>query len=156
MKRHLVGVVVTFLFTIPVAVHATPAPLTLTTTNAGYVAGAFTDSASLTGGNTPIGELTFHLYDPSNSLISTAFAPVAGDTNATVNIQLTALVSGTYTWDVSYTSSDSNNVNVAASPETFQVGTPTSTPEPSSLLLLGTGALGLFGPIRRKLLPHRK
>jgi len=29
-------------------------------------------------------------------------------------------------------------------------------PEPSSLILFGTGALGLFGPIRRKLLPHRK
>jgi len=31
-----------------------------------------------------------------------------------------------------------------------------SVPEPSSLVLLGTGALGLFGPIRRKLLPRWK
>jgi len=38
----------------------------------------------------------------------------------------------------------------------FTVGTPASTPEPSSLLLLGTGALGFLGPIRRKLLPHWK
>jgi len=32
---------------------------------------------------------------------------------------------------------------------------PAPSPEPSSLLLLGTGALGLLGPIRRKLLPRK-
>jgi hypothetical protein len=37
-----------------------------------------------------------------------------------------------------------------------QVPTTSTVPEPSSLLLMGTGALGFFGPIRRKLLPHWK
>jgi hypothetical protein len=33
---------------------------------------------------------------------------------------------------------------------------PTSVPEPSSLLLVGAGALAFFGPIRKKLLPRGK
>jgi len=32
----------------------------------------------------------------------------------------------------------------------------TTVPEPSSLILVATGALGLLGPVRRKVLPHRK
>lgn len=35
--------------------------------------------------------------------------------------------------------------------DTFQYDTSTSTPEPGSLLLLGTGVVGLFGVVRRKL-----
>jgi len=39
---------------------------------------------------------------------------------------------------------------------TFPVnGAGSAVPEPSSLILLGTGALGLFGPIRNKLLPRK-
>jgi len=53
-------------------------------------------------------------------------------------------------------------VNVGVTPQygplldNVSITTATATaPEPSSLLLLGTGALGIFG-IRRKLLPHWK
>jgi hypothetical protein len=47
-------------------------------------------------------------------------------------------------------------VNGCESPETFQAVTnisfqPASTPEPSSMLLFGTGALGVLASVRRKL-----
>ena len=43
------------------------------------------------------------------------------------------------------------------SPGSWVIGPPSAAvPEPSSLMLLGTGALGCFLPIRKKILLHLK
>ena len=53
---------------------------------------------------------------------------------------------------VSWSSIPSNDTHLVY---TYNPAGPSAVPEPSNMLLLGTGALGLLGPIRRKLL-HRK
>ena len=158
--RQWQSIAVGCLFTIPVAVHATPVAATPTlTTTATYNRFTFTisDTAVLSRGNNPTGTVEFDLFDPSDNLIATTTDPVSGDGSYQGSFILgSSHTPGTYTLDDTYTSSDlNNNKNVVARPEpiqvTTQVGTP--VPEPSTLALLGTGALGLLGPIRRKLLP---
>ena len=148
--------VVTCLFAIPVAARAgslLPTPTLTTTPTYDPTTGILTDSAVLSGGNNPTGTITFTLYGPGNVLILPV-PPVAvsgGQASWGVAFPIqSGPPAGTYTWDDSY-SGDSFNNPVGPVAETIQIG----TPEPSSLLLLSTGALGLFGPIRRKLLPHR-
>ena len=48
------------------------------------------------------------------------------------------------------------SVNVTTTSATGYWTESSTVPEPSSLMLLGSGVLGLFGPIRRKLLPRWK
>jgi len=69
--------------------------------------------------------------------------------------------SGPVLWEVSNGSSTGeqyvpNVGTVSTGPNLFDIlGTASATPEPSSLLLLSTGLLGLAGVLRRKLLPSR-
>jgi len=73
-----------------------------------------------------------------------------------------AISPGTYSefvggpWDRTICTGGDGPPCVVATDWTLTISnTVTATPEPSSLLLLGTGALGLFEPISRKLLPRK-
>ena len=102
-----------------VVVTAGPGPVTpaLTTDASPNVSlgGQITDTATLAGGNTPTGTITFNLYGPDNATCSGApiFASpkaVAGNGSYTSDA-FTPTAAGTYRWVASY-SGDANNAAV--------------------------------------------
>lgn len=91
-----------------------------------------------------------------------AFTYTQGDTNYDVDV----LSSGSGTYAADFTDLDSNmlssmsvtfalnGTSPMATPHSFNFAfgaTPAVTPEPSTLLLLGTGAVGILGIMRRRL-----
>jgi hypothetical protein len=94
----------------------------------------------------------------SGAIGSTAFQgfACAGDTlQALPNLNTTDVLlfaAGSFLSTGTFTATNLSGYTVTITDLSSSV--PSAVPEPSSLFLLGTGALGFFGPIRRKLL-HR-
>ncbi|MEY2494848.1 MAG: large repetitive protein [Verrucomicrobiota bacterium] len=81
--------------------------------------GTISDSATLAGGASPTGSITFKLYGPNDGtcgnapIFTSAAIPVSG--NATYNSgNFTPTVSGTYRWIASYSGDSSNNAVTGA------------------------------------------
>ena len=77
---------------------------------------AITDTATISGGNSPTGSITFQLFGPNDATCSTAIftsnaVPVNGNGDYTSTPSFTPTALGTYRWIATY-SGDSNNVKV--------------------------------------------
>jgi hypothetical protein len=103
------------------------------------------DTATLAGGITPTGTITFTLYNPASTLVDTETATVSGDGNYSTptgyTLPTTGTVTGTYQWDATYNGdtsnaafSDNNNSNeqVVVSPASPSLST---TPNPTAVTL---------------------
>jgi hypothetical protein len=71
------------------------------------------DTAHLTGGDSPTGNITFNLTSPSNAIVDTEIVPVNGDNDYTTPNGYVPTLPGTYYWVASY-SGDTNNQPVAS------------------------------------------
>src|SRR5262249_10371150 len=124
-------------------VNVSPALTALTTTpspGSATVGSVVKDTASLTGGFSPSGSITFKLYptsDCSANPVDTETVGVSGNNGYQTPTGYTPVVTGVYQWVASY-SGDANNAPAtsACGSEQVTVGaaspTLTTTPQPSS------------------------
>jgi hypothetical protein len=95
----------------------TAASPTITTTPGGTVAigsgSKMTDTATLSGGFSETGTVTFTLYSPTNTVVDTETATVSGNGSVSTPNGYTPTSAGTYQWVASY-SGDANNNSVTS------------------------------------------
>jgi Putative Ig domain len=98
-------------------VSGVPTEAISTTPGAGGPLGSttVTDTATLTGGSSPTGTITFNLYGPSDTAdcsgtpADTETAAVSGNGTATTPTGYTPATTGTYWWTASYSGDSGNN-----------------------------------------------
>jgi hypothetical protein len=109
-----------------------------------FAAGTYLLSFDLIGsqrGSTASATVTFGTYDEEFTLAS------SDDTDGIVVNQLVALSSPSY---LLFTSDTSGDVGDLLDDVVISTATTSPAPEPSTLVLLGTGLLGLGGTVKRK------
>ena len=117
----------------------TPSISTTPSASIGTVGNTLNDTASLTGGSSPTGSVTFKLYPPSDATCS--LTPIYTETDSTAPYATTtgfiSNVAGTWHWTSDY-SGDANNSpassGCSAEPVTINLASPTitTTASPSS------------------------
>ena len=166
------------------SVVVSPVALTTLTTQASaavVVGGKVSDTATLSGGASPTGTITFTLFGPNDATCSltpvdTETVTVNGNGSYTTPVGFTPTVGGTYRWIANY-SGDANNAatanvcNGANESVVVSVTTPALSTQASAGVVLGgkvsdtatlsggaspTGTITftLFGPQRCDLLPY--
>ncbi|MDR3633653.1 MAG: Ig-like domain-containing protein [Isosphaeraceae bacterium] len=134
----------------PCQIKADP-KLPTTPSAGGWLGTMLNDSATVTGGNNPIGTVTFSLYGPGTSCDSDAIYTQQvsldeGTVAATTSPGFEALAPGTYEWTATYSGDDYNNpassgcgeeaVVISRMPTCQALGTcpsPSPSPLPSAL-----------------------
>jgi hypothetical protein len=114
-------------------------PTIATVASAGGAVGStnLTDTATLAGGDSPTGTITFTLTGPGGKVVTTETANVSGDGSYSTPTAIAATQVGTYTWSATYngdannSSATDNGVNEATfirrtSPSIITVATPSS------------------------------
>lgn len=109
------GVTTTFMLTIPPIV---PSFSTNPNPTSGTIGVSLKDSASLSGGFNPTGNITFKLYDPNDASCSaspvfTSMVTVNGNGTYNTPTGFTSNIAGTWHWSASYTG-DSNNSSASS------------------------------------------
>jgi hypothetical protein len=107
----------------------TPAIVTAVTPSTAVVGDVIKDTATLSGGDSPTGKITWSLYSNAGctDLVDTISVPVNGDGTYTASPGFTTSTAGVYFWVAKY-SGDANNGAVSTSCGDANEETPVSSP----------------------------
>jgi uncharacterized repeat protein (TIGR01451 family) len=96
-----------------------------------------TDSATLAGGNSPTGSITFTLTAPDHSTVDTETVTVSGEGTFTTPNGFLPSIAGAYEWAATYSGDPSNNGVASGAVESVNPASPSlvTTPNPATVTL---------------------